>query len=205
MRYEEYVKAIIDAFAKESLINPEDFPNLNLYADQATGFLNEKLSVYATDDGKKSGKLITKTMIANYVKHDMMPSPIKKKYTRDHMSVIAMIFYLRSIFQMNEIELLMKPFIDNCGFTLEEKIDFQKLYAAIAPVLRQERARLPEETRDTLERVKSAIWEAGLEDDDTTELFFLLLILAARADAAKFTAQSLMREYFAKPKDKKDK
>ena len=61
------------------LIAPNDIPNISLYMDQVTTFMDNHLySIKRFEDDKA----LTKTMINNYAKNDLLPSPEKKKYTK---------------------------------------------------------------------------------------------------------------------------
>ncbi|MDR1134910.1 MAG: DUF1836 domain-containing protein [Clostridiales Family XIII bacterium] len=202
MRYEEYLREAMDAFTESSLIEAEDFPDIELYADQVIGFLNEKLKVYGEEPEKQ---IISKTMISNYIKHNMLPRPVKKKYNSDHMIMLALIFHLRNTFRMNEIELIMKPFLDNYDSAFDDKIDFRALYKALYPVLKEEHVRSAEGIMKSVENVKDAIWDEGVEDDDTTELFSVLLSIALQMDAAKYAARKLLDEYYTKRSEKHNK
>ncbi|MDR0570737.1 MAG: DUF1836 domain-containing protein [Clostridiales Family XIII bacterium] len=203
MRYEEYLKSILEPFRDESLIPPEEFPRMELYLEQAVGFLNEQLRVYAAPEGDKQP--ITKSMVSAYAKQRALPKPTKKRYTRDHATLIAMAHYLRSAFQMGEIALLLKPFLDNYGSVFEEKYDLHKLYEAMHPMLKEERRAETDGILKAVEGIKGVMWEKGVEDDDTLELFALMLYLAVKADTAKFAADRLLKEYYAKGKEKPKK
>jgi hypothetical protein len=205
MRYEEYINQVLDDFVEGGPIKPDAFPTMELYADQVVGFFDEQLRVYAAGERKMPCAALTEADIAGFVKRGVLPRPIKKKYTRDHMVIIALLFYMRSAFGPDEMERVMRPFMDNRASTFDDKIDFHRLYAAITPVLERERTRLSREIRAGVADVKAAIRGEGLEDDDSTELLLLLLSLAARADAARYAAQRLLNEYFAKPAADKKK
>jgi hypothetical protein len=201
MRYEEYLRNIMDDFTSESIIKPDEFPVMELYADQVAGFLDGRLKIYADGARKNPGPTLTEAVIAGYVKRGILPRPAKKKYARDHVIILALLFYMTSVFGMDEIESVMRPFTDNRASALDDHIDFHRLYSAIAPVLEKERSRLPGEIQGSIADVKAAIRGEGLEDDDNTELLLLILSLAARADAAKYAAGKLLGEYFVKPAD----
>jgi signal transduction histidine kinase len=199
MRYEEYIKQVMDDFAEESLIAPDAFPVMELYADQVAGFFGERLHMYAKDGRKEPDAAFTEAVVSRCVKRGVLPRPVKKKYTRDHLIIMAMLFYMKSALRMSDMERVMRPFLDNHASTFDDKIDFHRLYTAIEPVLKRDRARLSREIRDSVADVKAAIRGEGLEDDDNTELLLLLLSLAARADTARYAARKLVDEYFAKP------
>ena len=60
-------------------IKPEDIPNIDLYMDQVTTFMDEHLSTMRRYD---SDKILTKTMINNYAKNNLLPPPVKKKNSK---------------------------------------------------------------------------------------------------------------------------
>ena len=202
MRYEEYIKNIMEAFKNDSLIPANAFPRMDLYNDQVTGFLNEQLKIYKESEGDP---VITKTMISNSIKNNMLPKPDRKKYSHDHMILLAMIFYLKSTFQMSEIELILAPFVNNYGSTFDEKFDLHRLYEAVFPLLKKEREESAKAIQNSVDSIKQAMWDSGVEDDDATELLFMMLYLAVRADAAKFTANKMLAKYFTKLKEKPKK
>ena len=58
----------------------EDLPAIELYMDQVITLLEQYLSVFG------GGKIITQPMINNYVKLEIMPPPVKKRYARRHLA-----------------------------------------------------------------------------------------------------------------------
>jgi hypothetical protein len=128
MRYEEFVKNTIEEYVSKGRIKAEDFPDMEIYMDQAETFLNRELGVYKKSE---KDKVITKTMIGNYVKHNMLPRPVNKKYSKDHLILLTLIFYLKGTFQMEEIEKIVKPLIDNYNSEFDDKIDLAALYKGI--------------------------------------------------------------------------
>ena len=105
-----------------SLISPNDIPNISLYMDQVTTFMDNHLySVKRFEDDKA----LTKTMINNYAKNDLLPSPEKKKYTKDHVLLLTFIYYFKSVLSISDIKKLLQPisdkfFLTNKGANLED-------------------------------------------------------------------------------------
>lgn len=89
----------------------EELPDLEMYMDQILSLLNRYLYVLKdpVDD-----VVMTKTMINNYVKHKVLPSPTKKRYTKDHLAYLIVICILKNTYSMREIkrfiELQMKGY-----------------------------------------------------------------------------------------------
>ena len=202
MRYEEYSKKIIEEYLKGSQIGIDDYPDFELYVDQASTFMSQKLSAYKKNDKDQA---ITNTMIRNYTKHKMMPSPSNRKYSREHLILLSMIFYLKRSFQMDEIESLMKPLIENFNSEFDEKIDFATIYQGILDAQKKERSRLHDELKDEIESIKNSLNRSDLSDDDMLEVFMLITSLSMKADAHRHLAERLLDEYFIKPSKEKVK
>lgn len=197
MRYEEYVKTILDDYVNRGRILPGDFPDMELYMDQAAMFMNKKLEIYQKNDDEP---VMTKAMISNYVKHDMLPKPNKKKYSRDHLAMLTLIFYLKGVLQVQDIENLMKPLIDNYNSEFEERFDFLKLYGGIENLYSAQRDKAAEEVYQDIDHIKKFLSKYENADDDATELFMLICLLSMRADAQRYIVQKLMDEYFTAKK-----
>ena len=68
---EDLINSIIDSLGRIQHIDLEDIPNIDLYMDQVTTFMESKLrnSTRKPDEDK----ILTKTMINNYAKNDLLP------------------------------------------------------------------------------------------------------------------------------------
>ena len=80
----DILNSILESLSRIDYIHPEDIPNIDLYMDQVTTFMDTQLSStkrYADD------KILTKTMINNYAKNNLLPPPVKKKYSKNHLPV----------------------------------------------------------------------------------------------------------------------
>ena len=69
----------------------EELPNLDLYMDQVIVLMENYFSQYMEPDTK----IITPSMINNYVKLGMMPAPVKKKYSKTHVAYLIIICSLK--------------------------------------------------------------------------------------------------------------
>lgn len=84
-----------------------ELPTIDLYIDQVVSLLERYLSGYIKNDNEKDDTLITKTMINNYVKHGVLKAPINKKYNREHMASLFVIFILKQVYSINDIKKLI--------------------------------------------------------------------------------------------------
>ncbi len=89
---EERLQKILEHLDGLGYISPETIPNIDLYMDQVTTFMDKHLSEtkrYPDD------KVLTKTMINNYAKNNLLPAPNKKKYTKEHILLLIFIYYFK--------------------------------------------------------------------------------------------------------------
>ena len=115
-------------FSKESacyIIEPSDIPNIDLYMDQVTTFMETKLSGYKRND---QDKILTKTMINNYAKAKLFPSPIKKKYTKNHVMLLIIIYHLKNMLSINDIGHITAPVTKELAENPDSKI-LEKIYS----------------------------------------------------------------------------
>ena len=91
----DMINSILDSVSRIDYIKPEDLPNIDLYMDQVTTFMESQLS---STKRHPEDKILTKTMINNYAKNDLLPSPEKKRYSREHLLLLIFINYFKKYF-----------------------------------------------------------------------------------------------------------
>ena len=89
------------------LLRWNEIPNIDLYIDQVVSLLDNYLSNYIKSDSDKDDKIVTKTMINNYVKYSVINPPINKKYNKEHIAYLFVIFILKQIYSIEEIKKLI--------------------------------------------------------------------------------------------------
>ena len=77
-----------------------ELPEIDLYLDQVVNYIEKYLGQY---NANKEDKIITKTMINNYVKQGIMPAPTKKKYNREHIAYLIVICVLKQVYSISDI------------------------------------------------------------------------------------------------------
>ncbi len=99
----------INILGDDSELTINDIPEIDLYMDQVLTLINNKF------DGTKygDGKQLTKTMINNYAKAKIIPSPEKKKYSKDHIIMLILINFHKSIMSIVDISTLLNPLSTN--------------------------------------------------------------------------------------------
>ena len=120
----ELMSGILKDMSALNYIRPGDVPNINLYMDQVTTFMYEHLhdTKRTTDD-----KVLTKTMINNYAKNNLLPSPVKKKYSKEHIYILTFIYYFKNILSISDIQKMLNPLTEKF-FDEGSKPDLDYIY-----------------------------------------------------------------------------
>lgn len=118
------LRTIIEAITKLNYITPDDIPDIPLYMDQVTTFMDEKLSSYKRSD---EDKILTKTMINNYTKNNLLPPPDKKKYSKNHMLLLIFIYYFKNFMSISDIQDIFAPLSDRF-FDDNSELDLEDIY-----------------------------------------------------------------------------
>lgn len=159
---EERMQDVLKHLDQLNHIKPETIPNIDLYMDQVTTFMDEHLKKtrrYPED------KVLTKTMINNYAKNNLLPAPVKKKYTKEHMILLIFIYYFKNLISFHDIEQLFRPLTEE-HFSSSSGLPFEEIYRAI---IAQEEEELEHTKEDIIQKYhhSSKTFEGkGLEGED---------------------------------------
>lgn len=97
------LKKWIDSMEQYEPASWERLPELELYMDQVITFMNRQLEPFSTG----GERLLTPSMINNYVKDGVLPRPEKKKYNRSHIALLSVICSLKTVLSLPEIDALI--------------------------------------------------------------------------------------------------
>lgn len=153
---------VLASISKLNYINPDDIPDISLYMDQVTTFMEEKLSSYKRYEEDKT---LTKTMINNYAKNQLIPPPEKKKYTKKHMLLLIFIYYFKNFLSISDIKSIFKPISDNF-FGDDSDIDLEYIYKYVFDLEFEGMEILIRDVTKKYKLAKGAFPKTSNEDDD---------------------------------------
>ena len=153
---------VLASISKLNYINPDDIPDISLYMDQVTTFMEEKLSSYKRYEEDKT---LTKTMINNYAKNQLIPPPEKKKYTKKHMLLLIYIYYFKNFLSISDIKSIFKPISDNF-FGDDSEIDLEYIYKYVFDLEFEGMEILIRDVTKKYKLAKGAFPKTSNEDDD---------------------------------------
>ena len=186
----DMLNSILESISRIDYIHPEDIPNIDLYMDQVTTFMDAQL---ASTKRYHEDKILTKTMIKNYAKNNLLPPPVKKKYTKEHVLVLIFIYYFKNILSIKDIETLLKPITDK-AFSDGETLDMTELYEAICAMEKAQINPLQEEIRAAYEKAEESFSDAAEDDRSYLHLFSFICSLSFDVYVKKLLIEKIIDE-----------
>ena len=168
----DMLNSILESISRIDYIHPGDIPNIDLYMDQVTTFMDAQLTSTKRYD---EDKILTKTMINNYAKNNLLPPPVKKKYTKEHVLVLIFIYYFKNILSINDIEELFRP-ITAGHFALKDGLLLEDIYKEIFSLESEEMKHLREDVKAKYERAGDTFTDENLAEEDREYLRLFALI-----------------------------
>ena len=201
----ELVSSMLRKMTKLNYIKPGDVPGINLYMDQVTTFMDEHLS-----DSKRheDDKILTKTMINNYAKNNLLPSPEKKRYSKEHLLVLIFIYYFKNILSISDIQTLLGPLTDKYFKSMDD-MDLTAIYNEVFSMEKGQIESLQKELLERYEIAQGTFENAPEEDRDFLKLFSFICLLSFDVYVKKMLIEQMIddlratTDYDPKHKSKK--
>ncbi len=138
-QWKNEVEGIAREMSRAPQIQPEEIPDLEIYMDQLTTYLDKRLSFYSRE---AEAPFITRSMVNNYSKARLLPPPVSKRYSRIHMMVLSLICQLKRLFTIQDLGRLLAP--------VSQEKQAEGLYRLFLEAQREVFAHTPEMTRELL-------------------------------------------------------
>ena len=179
---------ILKQFSELDYVHPEDIPNIDLYVDQVTTFIESQLSSLKRDEDEK---ILTKTMINNYTKNHVLPSPDKKKYSKDHVLTLILIYYLKSFLSIKDIQTLLEPITDKY-FGTESELSFYELCEELVAQGNGQSKALIKDVIAKYNAMQNAFSDAPEEDQEFLRNFGFICMLSFDVYIKKMMIETLI-------------
>ena len=187
-RDNDFIREYLDQMSNIQMINAQEIPNIPLYMDQVLTFINERLEYAKKGEGDK---VLTKTMINNYAKNNVLPSPEKKKYSKDHMILLLFIYYFKNLLSIDDIRKLLEPLTEN-HFRTGSTSGLEDIYKEITSI--QDKA--IEELSGSLDRAWEMVSDLfkDREDQEMLHRFAFICLLSYDVYLKRILIESMVDE-----------
>lgn len=189
---DDLLNSIMESLDRINNIKSEDIPNIELYMDQLTTFMNEHLKHASRNPD--DDKILTKTMINNYAKNDLLPPPNKKKYSREHIVMLIFIFYSKGIMSITDIQTMLKPLADRY-FESDGDIDLCRIYDEVFSMENERTEELKKDITNKFNRSLQTFTDCGDEDKTILQLFSFIFMLGYDVYTKRLLIEKLLDEF----------
>lgn len=200
-KYNNEILDLIRSIQDIDYILPKEIPDIELYMDQITTFMDEHLQSSKRFD---EDKILTKTMINNYTKNDLLPSSNKKKYSKEHMILLIFIYYFKNFLSISDIKGILDPITKKC-FQNRDDINFDNIYQEIFDI---EVENIDVQVRDIIRKLnKSNATFADVEDEEQRDMltnFSFICMLSFDIWVKKYIIENII-DHKLDPSGKKKK
>ena len=189
----ESINTVLNNWLKEldnfSYKDYKELPDIDLYMDQVTTFMDERLRKKTRNPGED--KILTKTMINNYAKNDLLPPPEKKKYNKEHMLLLIFIYYYKNILSISDIQALLKP-ITKEFFKTEEDFNLESVYTEVFSMEEEQMQRLKQDVLDKFKTAEKTFADAPEREKAFLKKFSFICLLSFDVYVKKLLIEKLV-------------
>ncbi len=184
----EIMSILVKSFSEIDYVGYNDIPDIDLYIDQVTTFIDSHLESVKRNPEDKT---LTKTMINNYTKNNVLPSPNKKKYSKNHILTLIFIYYLKTFLSIKDVKAIMEPVTDKF-FNSDDDLSFTDLYKEIVDIELADGKAL---TKDVLRKFNlstKSFQDAPEEDRELLQRFSFICLLSFDIYVKKMMIEELI-------------
>lgn len=173
-QWKDEIRDLARGLAQAPQVTPGEIPDLEIYMDQLTTYLDKRLNFYSREG---DAPFVTKSMVNNYSKAGLLPPPLAKRYNRIHVMTLALVCQLKRLFTIQDLGKLLAPVAGEEGTG--------RLYRLFLEAQGEAFAKTPE----LAEQLLSAL---GEDEDPARAKAALVTQLAVRAQRDLLLAEKLL-------------
>lgn len=197
-----FLNSILDSIARIDYIKPETLPNIDLYMDQVTTFMDSQL---ASAKRHEEDKVLTKTMINNYAKNNLLPPPSKKKYSKEHVLTLIFIYYFKNILSINDLQSILNPITEK-HFSKDASLNLTDIYSEVFSLEKGEVEHISKDIARKFNISFETFSNAPKDEQEFLHTFSFICLLSFDVFVKKMLIEKIIDDLpIPKEKDKKAK
>ena len=201
---DDLLNSIIASLGRIDTMSLDEMPGINLYMDQLTSFMDERLK--KTTRYPDTDKILTKTMINNYAKNDLLPPPVKKKYSKDHLIILLFIYYYKSIMTINDIRTVLEPLTERFKDSPDE-LTLEQIYETCYQLQKAELDPLIEDIKKKYTTSQSTFDDVNISDKEKKrmQMFSFITLLSYDVYVKKLLIEKIIDNIIKDEEEAKEK
>lgn len=187
----DLMDSIVKNISSIEHIKPKEIPDIELYMDQVTTLINSRLGTFRHFGNDKP---LTKTMINNYAKNNLLPSPNRKKYSKDHILTLIFIYYFKNIVSINEIRKILDP-VTKKFFGQKQDLQLEEIYQSVFSIKPDLQRALEHDIAEKLQLSQASVKKLKniqSDDEEFLQAFTLICTLAIDIYMKKIIIEQLI-------------
>lgn len=186
---ENLIKDIARDVRNIQYVDGDRIPDIGLYMDQVTSFLNDQL---ADTRRFEDDKIMTKTMINNYAKNGLIPPPLKKKYTKEQLMILVFLYYYKNFLTISDIDRFMSPLIKDYYGQDDATLGFSEIFSQVFSSCDAARPDFDKSVEHALKMARETFKDVPEDEQDSLQLFSFISILGQDIYAKLMIMQRLI-------------
>lgn len=179
-------------------INLDDFPEIDLYMDQVMQLFESKLSYTKRNP---EDKVLTKTMINNYAKGNLLMKIKNKKYTKNHLILIGLIYNLKGALSLTDIKTILTPIINS--FEKEQEYPLHDIYQSFLDIYDLNLEDIKNSSTKVYENIAQMVSDKNDTLGDYEEKLLLIFAYTSMSNLYRRMSERLIDECFDTTKNRK--
>jgi hypothetical protein len=172
-------------------INLDDFPEIDLYMDQVMQLFESKLNYTKRNN---DDKVLTKTMINNYSKGNLLMKIKNKKYTKNHLILMGLIYNLKGALSLTDIKTILTPIVDS--FEKEQEYPLNDIYQSFLDIYDLNLEDLKTSPNKIYENIKQLVNNKNDVLGDYEENFLLICAYVSMSNFYRRMSEKIIDECF---------
>ena len=168
-------------------ITLDDMPELELYMDQVIQLFEGKLG---NTKRTEEDKVLTKTMINNYAKAKLLMSVNNKRYSKEHLILMSMIYELKGSLSISDIKYVLGDIVDK--YENDEEYDLRGLYNKFLDNNKKD-------TEVVIKDIKEKL--SSVQDDSFEEMSLLVYSFISISNMYRKVGEMIIDNYFKNIKE----
>ena len=172
----------------------EEIPEIDLYMDQVTQLFDNKFN-----DSKRTeeDKALTKTMVNNYAKGKLLMSVKNKKYSKEHLILMSLIYNLKGALSISDIKSSLNKIVTS--LENKEAYPLRDLYKLYLEQYENDLIDVEKSMEYKLNDIQNMLLkEEDLKSDEFEKNFLLLSSFINMSSMYRRMGEKLIDEYFSK-------
>ncbi|EKN66186.1 hypothetical protein BABA_17297 [Neobacillus bataviensis LMG 21833] len=195
----ENIKKIIDELGLETSLSLDEIPKIDLYMDQVIQLFENKFNASKRNEDEK---VLTKTMINNYAKGKLIFSIQNKKYSKEHLILMSLIYQLKGALSINDIKATLSGMNKKI---VDEAVDLDTFYSSYLHLTSRNTTDFKVDIEERVKEVKEEIAETEKEGSAYLEQVLMISSLVHMSNLYRRVAEKLVDEIVVEKEGKRQK